>query len=85
MGFPIWAFLLSLGPWLAEAEEPELDVMYLRYKQQPIDTSPVFNRNWLRDLEVSIFFFFFFCGGGVSWVHHPKDEGSEITRCPTVF
>lgn len=31
MGFPIWAFLLSLGPWLVEAEEPELDVMYLRY------------------------------------------------------
>lgn len=47
MGFPIWAFLLSLGPWLAEAEEPELDVMYLRYKQQPIDTSPVFNRKYV--------------------------------------
>ena len=60
MGFPIWAFLLSLGPWLAEAEEPELDVMYLRYKQQPIDTSPVFNRNWLRDLEVLIFVLFLF-------------------------
>ncbi|CAJ1456683.1 unnamed protein product [Effrenium voratum] len=28
----------------AEAPEPELDVMYLRYKQQPIDTTPVFNR-----------------------------------------
>ena len=60
MGFPIWAFLLSLGPWLVEAEEPELDVMYLRYKQQPIDTSPVFNRNCCWDLEVSNFAAFIF-------------------------
>ncbi|CAK9106268.1 unnamed protein product [Durusdinium trenchii] len=28
----------------AELEGPELDVMYLRYKQQSIDTSPVFQR-----------------------------------------
>ena len=37
------AALLHAGA-AAEATEPQLDVMYLKYKEQPIDTTPVFNQ-----------------------------------------
>eukprot|EP00440_Ansanella_granifera_P071037 gb/GFBE01077094.1/.p1 GENE.gb/GFBE01077094.1/~~gb/GFBE01077094.1/.p1 ORF type:complete len:435 (+),score=73.94 gb/GFBE01077094.1/:1-1305(+) len=30
--------------WAADSPEPLLDVMYLKYKREPIDTTPVFNR-----------------------------------------
>mmetsp|Transcript_19639 Transcript_19639/g.40634 ORF Transcript_19639/g.40634 Transcript_19639/m.40634 type:complete len:426 (-) Transcript_19639:85-1362(-) len=47
--WPRW--FLAIATFLGQTggnagmSEPELDVMYLKYKEQPIDTTPVFNPN----------------------------------------